>query len=90
MSANSSRMKCRRSGVTVVDAAAALGVARPGLTMLLKGRRNLTPEMAVKFEAATGIDAELLVRMQLAFDMAQARKRMDEVAGGVRRLARAA
>jgi antitoxin HigA-1 len=61
--------------LTVTDAAQALGVTRQALNNLLNEKAALTAEMALRIEKAFGPSAEHLMRMQLAYDMAQARRR---------------
>ncbi len=61
--------------LSVTDAAKALGVTRPALSALLNARSSLTPEMALRIEKAFGPTMDVLVRMQSAFDIAQARAR---------------
>jgi antitoxin HigA-1 len=72
-------------GVTIVDAAKALGVSRQQLHNLIAGRSAITPEMAVKLEKALGSTADTWLRMQMSHDLAQVRKREGEL--NVRRLA---
>ncbi len=61
-------------GLTVTGAAKALGVGRQALSSLLNGKTALTSEMGLRVEKAFGPKLEHLMRMQLAFDLAQARK----------------
>src|SRR6476661_7320303 len=62
-------------GVTVTEAAKALGVARPTLSNLLNENAALTADMALRIEKVFGPRMDHLMRMQLAYDLAQARKR---------------
>jgi antitoxin HigA-1 len=62
------------AGLTVAKAAQVLGVGRPALSAVLNGRASLSPEMALRFEKAFGISMELLLKMQLQFDIAKTRK----------------
>src|SRR5262245_3856298 len=62
-------------GLTVTDAAKVLRVARPTLSNLLNENASLTAEMALRIEKAFGPKMEHLMRMQLAYDLARARKR---------------
>lgn len=48
----------------------------------MNGRSAVLPEMAVRFEKAFGSSAEMWLRMQAAFDLAQVRQRADEMAIG--------
>lgn len=66
-------------GLTVTDAAKALAVARPTLSNLLNENASLTAEMALRIEKAFGPKMDHLMRMQLAYDLAQARKRESKI-----------
>jgi len=61
-------------GVSVKDAADALGVTRQQLHKILSGRSGVTPEMAVRLEQAIGSTADTWLRMQMEFDLAQVRR----------------
>ena len=65
--------------LTVTRAAARLGVTRPALSALLNERAAMSPEMAIRLDKAFGVSLETLMRMQNSWDIAQARKRWDEV-----------
>jgi len=52
-----------------------LGVTRQALNNLLNEKSALTPEMALRIEKAFGPKMDHLLRMQLAFDIARARRR---------------
>ncbi len=66
-------------GLSVTDAARALGVTRPALSAFLNGRASLSPEMAVRLEKAFGVSLETLMRMQNSYDIAQARMREGKI-----------
>jgi addiction module HigA family antidote len=61
-------------GLTVSEAARALGVSRPTLSSLINGRAAISAEMAIRLEKAFGSSADAWVRMQAAHDLAQARR----------------
>jgi antitoxin HigA-1 len=61
-------------GLTVSKAAEILKVRRATLSDLLHGKAALTPEMALRIEKAFGPDMNHLLRMQLAYDVAQTRQ----------------
>lgn len=61
-------------GLSVTDAALALGVTRPALSKLLNGRASLSPEMALRIEKAFGVAMDTLMRMQSSYDIAEVRK----------------
>ena len=62
------------AGLTVARAAEVLGVGRPALSAVLNGRASLSPEMALRFEKAFGVSMDLMLKMQLQFDIAKTRK----------------
>jgi len=70
-------------GLTVTEAAKALGVGRQALSSLLNEKAALTSDMALRIEKAFGPKMDHLMRMQLAYDLAQARK--EERTIGVKR-----
>ena len=61
------------AGLSVSRAAKILKVRRATLSDLLHGKAALTPEMALRIEKAFGPDMDHLLRMQLAYDVAQTR-----------------
>ena len=66
-------------GMTVTEVAAHLGISRQNMSMLLNGHSSLTAPMALRFEKAFGISADTMLRMQAAYDLAQARLRQGEL-----------
>ncbi len=73
-------------GLTVTKAAELLDVSRPNLSLFLNGRIDLSPEMALKLEAAFGIEAAMLMAMQTDYSLARARERQAEITANVRRV----
>ncbi|MGO9864735.1 MAG: HigA family addiction module antitoxin [Terriglobales bacterium] len=61
-------------GLTVTDGAEALGVTRQTLNNVVNGKSGISPEMAIRLSKAFGSTPETWLRMQLAYDLAQARK----------------
>jgi len=61
-------------GLSVTAAAKVLGVSRPALSNLLNQNADLSGEMALRIEKAFGVSMDTLMRMQGAYDIAQARK----------------
>jgi len=61
-------------GLSVTDAAKALGVSRNALSELVNERRGISPEMAIRLAKAFGSSAETWAGLQLDYDMAQAMK----------------
>ncbi len=66
-------------GLSVSKAAEILNVRRATLSDLLQGKSSLTPEMALRIEKAFGPDMNHLLRMQLAYDVAKARRRASDI-----------
>ncbi len=66
-------------GLTVTAGARVLGVTRPTLSNLINGKAGISPEMAIRLEKAFGSTADAWLRMQAAYDLAQARKREKDI-----------
>lgn len=66
-------------GLSVTEAAKALGVTRPALSSLLNGRTALSPDMALRVEKAFGPKMDTLLRMQTAFEIFLARQREKKI-----------
>jgi addiction module HigA family antidote len=62
-------------GLTVTDAAKALGVSRKTLSAILNGRAGISPEMAVRLSIAFGTSAESWLNQQIQYDLWLAEKR---------------
>jgi antitoxin HigA-1 len=67
-------------GLTVTEVSRNLGVSRQNMSMFLNGHASLSATMALRFEKAFGISADTLMRMQAAYDIAQARMHGGELA----------
>ena len=76
------------TGMNIKALAEHFGVSRQALSTLLNGGASLSPDMAIRFEKAFGIKADTLLRMQTAYELAQARRNEAEIA--VKPLTRAA
>lgn len=73
-------------GLTVGDAAEALGVTRQTLDRLINERGGVSPEMALRLARAFGSTAEMWLRLQAAFDLAETRKSKGDQLAAIRRL----
>jgi addiction module HigA family antidote len=60
-------------GMTMVSAAAALGVTRQQLHRITSGTSAISPEMAIRLSQVFGSSPETWLRMQAAYDLAQLR-----------------
>lgn len=67
-------------GLSVTKAAAILDVRRATLSDLLAGKAMLSAQMALRIEKAFGPGMDHLLRMQLAYDIAQTRKNSSKIA----------
>jgi len=61
--------------LSVAEAAKTMKITRQQLHNVIQGRSAVTPGMALRFEKAFGGGADMWLRMQSAYDLAQARKR---------------
>jgi len=66
-------------GLTVTAAAEGLGVSRKTLSAIVNERAAITPEMAFRLEKGIGSTAEAWLRMQVAYDLAQARRTASKI-----------
>ena len=61
-------------GLTVTDAARALGVSRKTLSSILNGRSGISAEMAVRLSIAFATTPESWLEQQLQYDLWQAER----------------
>jgi addiction module HigA family antidote len=61
-------------GLSVTDGAKVLDVTRQTLTKIVNGKSGISPEMAIRLSKAFGSTPETWLRMQVAYDLAQARR----------------
>lgn len=66
-------------GLTITEAAEALGVTRQTLNNLVNGKSGISAEMAIRLDKAFGGGAETWLRLQVAYDLAQARQREADI-----------
>lgn len=72
-------------GLTIAEAAQGLGVTRQQLYRVINGESAITPEMAYRLEMAIGGNADMWLRLQMNYDLAQIRQRASTIK--VKRLA---
>ena len=75
-------------GLSVTEAANKLGVSRKQLSDIVNCHAGISPEMAIRLDKAFGGGAETWLRLQAAYDLAQAMKHAKRIK--VRRLTPAA
>ena len=61
-------------GLSVTEGAKVLGVTRQALNNVVNGKSGISPKMAIRLAKAFGSTAETWLAMQLAYDLAAARK----------------
>lgn len=66
-------------GLNVTEGAKVLGVARHTLSRVIHGRAGISAEMAIRLEKAGWSTADHWLRLQTAYDLAQARKTQDSI-----------
>ena len=59
-------------GISVTDAAEALGVSRKTLSSILNGRSGISPEMAIRLAKAFDTSPESWLNQQVQYDLWQA------------------
>ena len=66
-------------GLSVTEGAKILGVSRQALNNVINGKSGISAEMALRLSKAFGSMPETWLRMQLAYDLAEVRKREAEI-----------
>ena len=61
-------------GLSISEGAKILGVTRQALNNVVSGKSGISPEMAIRLTKAFGSTEETWLRIQLAYDLAAARK----------------
>ena len=61
-------------GLSVTEGAKVLGVTRQALSNVINGKAGISAEMAIRLTKAFGSTADTWLRMQVAYDLAQAMK----------------
>jgi len=73
-------------GLNASSAARLINANRPNLHNVLAGNSAVSDELAWKLEALTGVDADLLIEMQAAYDRVLNRPKRAAIAAGITRL----
>ena len=66
-------------GLTITEAAKALGITRNSLSRLINGRNGISAETALRLSKAFGGSAESWLQQQLNYDLAQVMKKEGEL-----------
>ena len=74
------RLSCLEPlGLSVTEGAKILGVSRQALSTLVNGRARMSADMAIRLAKAFGSTTETWIRLQAAYDVAQAQAHEDEI-----------
>ena len=65
--------------LSITEAADILGVTRQALNNLVKCKSAISQKMAIRLDKAFGGGAETWLRLQMAYDLAQARQHEGEI-----------
>ena len=66
-------------GLSISEGAKILGVSRQALNNVILGKSGISPETAIRLTKAFGSTEETWLRMQLAHDLAEARKSQSKI-----------
>lgn len=64
--------------LTQAELARAIGISKPRLNMMLKGRCQLSAEIALRIERVFGISPQFWLRVRADFELFEERRRMVE------------
>ena len=66
-------------GLNITEGARVLGVTRNTLSRVINGKNGISPDMAIRLEKAGWSNADHWLRLQTAYELAQARKDQDRI-----------
>lgn len=66
-------------GVSITEAAQALGVSRKTLSSIINGKAGISPEMAVRLSIAFNTSSESWLNQQTQYDLWQAEQHRNEL-----------
>ena len=74
------RLNCLEPfSLSVTEGAKVLGVSRTTVSRLINGQAGVSPDMAIRLAKAFGATPDIWIRMQAAYDLAQARQHEKDV-----------
>ena len=65
--------------LSITKGAEILGVTRLNLSNLINGKNGMSPDMAIRLSKAFGGSPDVWLRMQMAYDLAQAEKKAGRI-----------
>jgi len=66
-------------GLSVTEGARVLGITRQSLSNLINGKTGISPEMAIRLSKAFGSTPDTWIKLQAAYDLAQALKHEKQI-----------
>ena len=66
-------------GLNITEGAKVLDVTRNTLSRVINGQNGISPDMAIRLEKAGWSNADHWLRLQTAYELAQARKDQDRI-----------
>ena len=66
-------------GMSITETARVLGVTRQALNNVVNGKSGISADMAIRLDKAFGGGANIWLRLQSAYDLAQARQHEDSI-----------
>lgn len=66
-------------GLTITKAAEVLGVTRQALNNVVKGKSDISPEMAIRLSKAFGGSPDVWLGMQMQYDLARAEQHAETI-----------
>ncbi len=80
------RMLIDGVGLSVTDAAKALGVGRVTLSKIFNKKSGISPEMAIRLSLALNTSSEMWINMQGMYDLWQAEKKRKKLRLNIKRI----
>jgi addiction module HigA family antidote len=66
-------------GLTIGQAADHIGITRTNLSRVINGHAGISPNVAIRLEKAFGGSADVFIKMQAAYDLAQAKQYAEDL-----------
>ncbi len=80
------RMLIDSAGLSITEAAKALGIGRITLSKIINKKSGISPEMAVRLSLALNTSSEMWINMQGMYDLWQAEKKRKTLKSGIRKI----
>ena len=74
------------TGLSITEAAKALGVGRITLSKLLNKKSGISPEMAVRLSIALNTSSEMWTNMQAMYDLWHAEKKRSKLKANIKKI----